>query len=176
MTIRVVQQSIYYQATLYDEIVDYKEYEDLVNLLNEASEKDVVEIRISSPGGDAAVGSVLLMAIKESRAQVVCNVIHPSCSMAAIIAVSGDNLIMQPHTYLMFHTYSGGSAGKSDDIVQYVTSTDKAMRGGLFASVTPFLTKKEIERMHHGKDIYIHDDDPNLPERIKRHFKLPSQQ
>jgi Demerecviridae ATP-dependent protease len=172
----ILRTTISSQWTLYDGIDSFSTYKDLISALKEAQEGDSVELRINCPGGRCDVGMMIVQAIKETRAVVVCNVVYPSHSMGAIIAVAGDYLIMQPHSFLMFHTYSGGTFGKSGDMIKDVQYTDEALKGMLDDIVKPFLTKAEISKMHRGDDIYIKANDPTLQARVKRHFKAERDQ
>ncbi len=167
----ILRSVLHTEFTLYDAISNFSDYKELFKALKEAQEGDGVELRINCPGGHCDVGMMIVQAIKETKATVVCNVVYPSHSMGAIIAVAGDYLVMQPHTFLMFHTYSGGTHGKSDDMLKDVMYTDEAIKGMFGDVVCPFLTKKEVERMHRGEDLYIKSDDVTLPARLKRHFK-----
>ncbi len=159
------------QFTLYGAIREFSDYKDLFRALKEAQYGDTLELRINSPGGDVSIGTMIVQAIKETQATVVCNVVYPSCSMAADIAVSGDYLVMQPHTFLMFHTYSCLDGGKSGDLLQSVAHNDLSIKMMMEEIVCPFLTKKELKKMHAGEDIYIRAEDTSLPLRVKRHFK-----
>lgn len=157
--------------TIYGPIDSYGDYKDLILALKQANEGDTIELRINCPGGRCDIGMMIVQAIQETRAIVVCNVVYPSHSMGAIIAVAGDYLVMQPHTFLMFHTYSGGTYGKSGDMIKDVHYTDDSLKGMLDDIIKPFLTKVEIDKMHKGDDLYIRYDDPSLKVRLKRHFK-----
>jgi len=167
----VTHTNIRSEWTLYDGIDNFNDYKDLITALREAQAGDGMMLRINCPGGDASVGFMIVQAIQESKATIVCNVVYPSHSMGAIIALAGDYLIMQPHTYLMLHTYSGGTYGKSGDMIMDVKHNDEYLKGVLQDTICPFLSKSEMNKMHKGEDIYIKANDPTLPARLKRHFK-----
>ena len=167
----VTHTNIRSEWTLYDGIDNFNDYKELITALREAQEGDGLMLRINCPGGRCDVGMMIVQAIKETKATVVCNVVYPSHSMGAIIAVAGDYLVMQRNTFLMFHTYSGGTYGKSGDMIKDVQYTDEALKGMFDDIVKPFLTKAEVKRMHKGDDLYIKADDPSMSARLKRHFK-----
>lgn len=158
--------------TVYGEFSSFNDYTPLIKALKEASDQDQFIIHINSPGGDVSVGMMVVHAIQQSLATVVCNVVYPSHSMGAILAISGDFLVLQKHCFLMFHTYTTGAYGKSDEIIQDVNCTYRAIRGMIDSVLYPFLSKKELQKMHDGKDIYIHWDDADLQARLKRHFNI----
>lgn len=167
---KVVRESRQIECTFYGAINKYEEVRELIEGLESLSAHDALILKINSPGGSVAVGMMVVKAIQACPALIVARIVHPSASMASIIALACDTLIMDENTYLMFHTYSSGHGGKSDDVVQDVIETNKHIRSLDKTILQPFLTKKEISRMHDGKDIYIHAEDENLAARIKKHF------
>lgn len=152
-------------------IEEYEDCIDFIKHLRDAQANDVILINMNSPGGCVATGTMIVNAIRQCAARVICNVVYNSYSMAAIIALSCNELILQKHQFLMFHTYSGGSYGKSDDVIQEVNRNNKSIRGMWDEVMIPFFSRRELNTMHDGKDIYIHWDDPTLETRVKRHFK-----
>ncbi len=167
----VTHTSIRSEWTLYDGIDNFNDYKDLITALDEAQEGDGIMLKISCSGGRCDVGFIIAQAVQHSKATIVCNVVYPSASMGAIIAISGDYLIMQPHTFLMFHTYSAMDCGKSADLLKSIAHGDESAKGMMQDICVPFLTKAELKKMHAGDDIYIKANDPTLPARLKRHFK-----
>lgn len=166
-----IRSQVVTQWTLYGSISGYADYKELFKALQEAQEGDIIELRINCSGGDCSVGTMIIQAMKETRAIVICNVVYPSYSMGSLIAISGDFLVMQKNAFLMFHTYSCMTGGKSPDLIKDVKFMDVALKGMSDEVSSPFLTKSEITRINNGEDFYITADDPTLAARIKRHFK-----
>lgn len=174
-----VRSKVATEWTLYGSISGYTEYKELLRAFQEAHEGDSIELRINCSGGDSSVGMMIIQAMRETRAAVICNVVYPSHSMGSLIAISGDFLVMQPHSFLMFHTYSCMTGGKAPDLIKDVAYMDSALRGMSDEICKPFLTKGEITRINNGEDFYVTANDPTLEARLKRHFKdvnLPSKQ
>lgn len=166
---RVVSQHKEY--TLCDEIESFSEYKEFIEELGKATELDVVTLKIASSGGRIDVGRTIVEAIKKSKAIVTAEVISPSYSMASLIAISCDNLILNPHTFLMFHNYSSYSGGKGNALVQQVTNINELLLEFFTSICKPFLTPREIKLVANDKDVYINWDDDSLPHRISRHFR-----
>jgi ATP-dependent protease ClpP protease subunit len=166
-----IRESKTTEWTLYGAIEEFSHYKTLIAALKEAQEGDIIKLLINSPGGSVDVGMMIVQAMQMSRAIIVADVVYPSYSMGAIIAVAGDFLVMQPHSFLMFHTYSTGMGGKSGDLIKMLSHDDDSLKGMMSDICTPFLTKAELKKMHAGDDLYITAKDPSLPARIKRHFK-----
>lgn len=172
MKYRIIEQNTKSSWDLYGDIDDHEQYEELITQLRNANENDMMILKINSPGGRADVGFMIVKAIQTSPATVLAHVVWPSASMASIIALSCDGMVMDDYTHLMFHAYTGGSYGKADDLVQDVNETHWSLDNNARRIVSPFLSKKEIEKMSDGKDIYIRSNDPALDKRIKRHFRI----
>lgn len=171
---RVISQNITQSFDFYGEIDNLGDYKNLIDELHNAADGDVIILNINSPGGRCDIGFMIVKSILQTKATVVAHVVYPSASMASVIACTCDALVMDPHSYLMFHTYSGGAYGKGDELMQDVFETKRSLEGQFTACIGKFLTKKEIEKMLEGKDIYIRADDANLADRCKRHFKCQS--
>lgn len=139
--------------------------------LNEVGPSDRVDIIINGPGGRCDIGFGIVRAIKECKGTVRCIVEYPSFSMSSIIALSGQELVILPNAYLMFHDYSTGSYGKGEEVYQQNENYRKFFKNAFKDVCKPFLSERECNEMFTGRDIYIHSDDEILDVRMKRHFK-----
>ena len=169
---RVLESSYRIEYDLYGPFECHERYEELVADLGRCSEKDVIILRVNSPGGRIDVGMMLIQALRLTKATTIAQIVWPSASMASVVALSCDGLYMNEDTHLMFHTYSSGSYGKSDELMQDVAETHKAVVGMMNKCITPFITKSELRRIADGKDLYVQADCPTLEARIKRHFSV----
>lgn len=151
---------------------DTHKYYDLFRVLDsEASEGDIVNIKICSPGGCLDTGTMLAHSIMTCSAKVVMHSVANNYSMASILALTGDALIIYPGTYLMFHNYSSAEYGKGGELVSSIKANRKIIKDVMDYFCTPFLTDKEISTILGDQDIYIHWDDSKLEKRIERHFE-----
>lgn len=155
---------------LYDAIEEFEAYEDLIDELENLSEEDTLILKLNSPGGRIDVGFMIIDAMQQSKGKVICQVVHDACSMAGMIALAGDGLILNKHTYVMLHDYSCLRYGKGHDLKLSSKATDKMFSGRFKEICIPFLTDREAESILKGEDFYIHDDDQSLEKRIKKHF------
>lgn len=156
---------------LSEDIKKNSTYHELANTIRQTTKNDVINFYLASPGGSVASGHQIVNAVQETTAKVNMIVDAPCYSMGALLAVAGDSLKMQPGTFLMFHNYSGGAAGKGPDIEDQVIACKQWVYHVFDRVATPFLTKKEMDYIKNNRDVYIHETDEDLPKRIKRHFK-----
>ena len=163
--------SIDYVLELRDGIESFEDYVDVFKMLNTITDKDTLEVRLNTPGGDCSVGWALIDAIQSVPCPVHCIVTYPTYSMGALLAVCGDMLTICDDTYIMFHDFSSGMKGKGGDMALYLNNYREVFVKRFNKLCQPFLSKKESRDMFNGLDIYIHDSCPTLATRIDRHFK-----
>lgn len=151
---------------------DSADYTDLLHFLNDkVNAEDAVYLHLANMGGSIHSGIMLAHAIKSCVATTLISVEAPCYSMGAIIALSGDAMMMKPGTFLMFHNYSGFSYGKGGESKDALENTCKHMLASDMYFCYPFLSKKEIAGIQKDQDIYIHSHNTDIKARLKRHFK-----
>lgn len=137
-------------------------------LVNTVNEEDKVTIYLSNWGGDLYSTVSIMNAIKDCPGTVHIEVCAPCYSAATMIALSGDSLVLRPHTFLMIHNYSSSFEGKGGELKAAATNESKLIEGIFKEVYSPFLTKNEIKTILDDKDVYVHWNDSDLDERINR--------
>lgn len=72
-----------------------------------------VTVYINSPGGDVFAGAEMYTALREHKGKVTVKVTGIAASVASVIAMAGDEVLMSPVAYMMIHdpwTYAAGNA------------------------------------------------------------------
>ncbi len=158
-----VRQVSYY---LCGEIREPEYYTELFYTLRTAGETDLIYLHLNSSGGDFNTGLQIINNVRSSNARVVTILEARAFSMAALIFLSGDELIVHDNCQLMFHIYSGIFAGKGNEQQAEVMAV-----GNWFAKVmsrlcSPFLTDNEIKNILKGSDLWMDSDD--IRHRLQR--------
>ncbi len=166
-----VAEAIGVRYNLYGEIDSFNDYADFIEEMTQYGESDAVQIRFNSPGGRVDIGISLIHSIQMCKAQVQAVIEGPSYSMASILALACDSLIMLDNTYLMFHNYSTGAYGKGAELIQGMGHMDRHLDKFATSICSPFLSKNELNKIRLDQDVYIYSDDPSLEKRKARHFK-----
>lgn len=93
----------------------------------DALPSNVTEIRllINSPGGDVFDGTAIFNILAAHPARIVAVVQGLAASAASFIAVTADELIMNPGSMLMIHDASAGVYGWAEDMRQMADLLDK---------------------------------------------------
>lgn len=76
-----------------------------------------VDMRIDSPGGDVFGGRSMAQAIREYPDQVTVHIDGLAASIASIIAIAGDRIIMAPGAMMMIHKAWMIAIGNSDELM-----------------------------------------------------------
>ena len=148
-----------YHLWLIDEIGEAKNFLKWYDILQSASEDDLVIIHINCWGGDVMTAVQLITQIKTCQANVVCQIESACCSAATMIALACDGLICYMHGYMMIHTSSGFTFGKQSDIKKEEEFYNKWLENFFNETYKHFLTKKEIESILDGHDMWLVADD-----------------
>lgn len=88
---------------------------------------DAPEIRlhVSSPGGEVFDGLACYNALRSHRAKVIVQVDSLAASIASVIAMAGDRIIMAPHSQMMIHMAAGVAAGEATELREYADFLDR---------------------------------------------------
>ncbi len=94
--------------------VSAKEVADVLDELPE----DVQEIRLhlNSPGGEVFEGLAILNQLRAHRARVVTVVDGIAASIASVIAMAGDEVVVSPNSEMMIHDAWGLAVGNAADM------------------------------------------------------------
>ena len=148
-----------YHLWLIDEIGEAKNFLKWFDILQSATEEDLVIIHINCWGGDVMTAVQIITQIKTCQAQVVCQIESACCSAATMIALACDGLICYMHGYMMIHTSSGFTFGKQSDIKKEEEFYNKWLETFFNETYKHFLTKREIDSILDGHDMWLVADD-----------------
>ena len=158
-----VRQVSYY---LCGEILEPQYYTELFYTLRSASETDLVYLHLNSSGGDFNTGLQLINNILASNARVVTILEARAYSMAAMIFLCGDELIVHDNCQLMFHIYSGIFAGKGNEQQAEIMAVGNWFEKIMTRLTSPFLTEVEIQNILKGVDVWMDSDE--IRRRLQR--------
>ncbi len=167
-----IKRSTHYKFSIVNEITsNIEDYAPLLEILATADKTDKIELHINSGGGSCRTGYHIARLMHDCKAQIEVVVSYNCSSMAAIMAISGNGLLMAPGATLMFHNYSAGNIGKGAELIQSVQQQALQLSKLMEHYCAPFLTEAELDKINNDKDVYVHAWDRNLKARMKRHFK-----
>lgn len=151
---RTMQQTTY---TIYldGEITEPSDYREAMQVLESASESDIVNLSINSDGGRLDSGLMLINGIRACAAPVVGQ-LHSNCgSMATGIALACDTWQLGEFAFFMIHTASYGIGGKAQEVRGQSSFMESYVDKFLKSMYSGFLTAKEISLVSRGEDLWI---------------------
>ncbi len=124
---------------------------------------DVVELHISSYGGDMAELLELYNTLNSMYTETCSTFLNFGYSAGALAFLFGSERIVYEHSDWMIHSYSGGTFGKRDDMLTHIKHSDKMITKFFNKILGPYFTKKELRNINRGDDFWM-----DAEEMIKR--------
>jgi len=122
------------EIVIYDEIgafgIPAKAFLDELKALGRVAE---LTVRINSPGGSVFDGVAIYNALKRHDAAITVWLDGIAASIASMIAMAGDEVVMPENAMLMLHDPSGLVAGTATDMRAMAEALDK-MKAGMVAA------------------------------------------
>ena len=100
-----------------------------------------IDLHINSPGGLVFDGITIYNLLKNHPANVTTYIDGLAASIASVIALAGDKVVMAENALFMIHKASGMVVGTSDDMRDFAEKLDKV--NGSIATTYMGKTKKE---------------------------------
>lgn len=97
---------------------------DLVGQLAQL-DADSIDLQINSPGGEVFDGIAIMNALRQHKARVTANVYSVAASIASVIAMAGDEIVMMPSSQLMIHDGMGLCVGDAADMREMADLLDR---------------------------------------------------
>lgn len=106
-----------------------------------------ISLRINSPGGSVFEGMAIYNLLKSHPANVDVYVDGIAASIASVIAMAGDRIIMPENTMMMIHDPAGVVMGTSVDMRKMAEALDKIKESIKSSYKRTALTDKEIDNL-----------------------------
>ena len=103
-----------------------------------------IDLHINSPGGLVFDGITIYNLLKQHPANVTTYIDGLAASIASVIALAGDKIVMADNALFMIHKASGAVYGNSDDMRDFADKLDK-VNGSIATTYTSKTGKDETE-------------------------------
>ncbi len=134
------------KVMLYDEIGGWgKTAGDFVAELN-AIKTPRIDLHINSYGGEVIAGFACYNAIKEHGAEITARIDGIAASIASVIAMAADKVVIAKNAFLMIHNPWAMAIGDSSEIRKQADVLDKLCTG--VAQAYADKTGKSLEEVH----------------------------
>jgi ATP-dependent Clp protease protease subunit len=138
---------------IYGPISSYKYWGDEVTArdfkkeLDAAGNVKTLEIYVNSPGGDLYVGQAIYNMLKRHSAHKVVYIDGIAASIASVIAMAGDEIVMPMNTMKMIHNASTVAYGNKHDMRQVADTLKKRRNPESRLQRENRLTDEEINKL-----------------------------
>lgn len=148
-----------YEFNIDEEIKEPSYYRNLIEVLNNATEQDLVVLNINSGGGmlDSAIS--IIDALRNTRASTLAWISGSAYSAAGLIALSCQNVEVGEFATLMCHNSQYGLGGYTTDIKDRAVFEHKMTSKIMQSVYRHFLTPDEIESVLMNKTIWMDADE-----------------
>ena len=110
---------------IYDEIGYWGDTaKDLADALK-GVQGDTIDVHLNSPGGDIFDGLAIYQALKDHPANVTVRIDGLAASIASVIAMAGDKIVMAPKASMMIHDGWTMSVGNAAELRKTADLLDK---------------------------------------------------
>lgn len=123
-----------------------KQFSDTLKSLDPAVNE--ITVRLNSPGGDVFDGITIYNRLKQHKAKIIVHIDGLAASIASIIALAGDEIIMGEGALYMIHlpwTFAYGNRTDFDNVVNRLMDVEEQLIG-IYARKTK-LDRSEIKAM-----------------------------
>ena len=144
---------------IYDEIGGFGvEANQFIQDIDALGEVEQIDLRISSPGGSIIEGNVIFNAIKRHPANVTVYIDGMAASMASVIAMAGDEVLMADNALLMIHNPWTVAIGDSEGLRKEADLMDKMKSAIINAYSRSNYTNEELEELMNATTWFTADE------------------
>lgn len=132
---------------IHDVIVDYAWDDDEVTAkgfiddLADLGDVPEIVVHINSPGGSVWAGNVIYNVLKRHTAKITVMIDGLAASIASVVAMAGDEVIMPANALMMIHDPSTYASGNAADLRRFADRLDIAKESIL----TSYCTKTDLD-------------------------------
>lgn len=113
--------------------------------LKDAGPVQTIDVRIASYGGDVNEGLAIYRMLAEHKARVVVHIDGVAASIASVIAMAGDEIIMAEAGSLMIHEAWNIAAGHAKDMRDMADRLERS--SGQIADIYAARTKQPLQKI-----------------------------
>lgn len=136
------------EVLIYEEIgawgISAKEFASDLKELGAVSE---ITLRINSPGGSVFDGNAIFNQLKQHKAKVTAHIDGLAASMASVIAMAADHIVMPENALMMIHNPWTVSIGNAEELRKDADLLDTIKRTLLTAYGRSAMTDEELSSM-----------------------------
>lgn len=158
-------QATKHDIYLFGPIEDVAQFQEAVEVLQEANESDLVVLHLSTPGGNCDATDTFLHYWHQCRARKIVIATGGVHSAGSMILLAADEFQLSDNFNCLIHNGSFGAGGKTSDVASQVAFEVPFMANLMRKTYEGFLTPEELDALVAGKDFWC--DAPEFLRRVK---------
>ncbi len=127
----------------------------IIHTLQKGNFNDLVELHISSQGGDTLELMELYNILNSKYNGIVTTYLNYGYSAGALAFLFGQERIVYEHSDFMIHSYSAGLGGKREDLLNQMVHQDIQITKFFEKILGEYFTKEELQKINDGKDYWL---------------------
>ena len=165
------RESSMYEIFLNEEITSCDNYNNFISILMNAHDYDEIHIHINNFGGSLHTTIQIIQAMKLCKATIITYLDGVAMSAASLIFLSGNSLVFHDFSIMLCHSpQSSKGSNKLVDLCDNIIFELDIFTKFYKDIYTGFLTKKEINNVMNGKEMYLAGND--IRKRVKEFIKF----
>lgn len=119
--------------------------EDMQKFLSAVADVEKLNVYINSAGGSVFAGMAMHAMLKRHKAEITVHIDGVAASIASVIAMAGDKIVMASNAYLMIHKPMISAFGNANDFKKAIEDLDAIEEGVLNAYAPKLKEGVDIE-------------------------------
>lgn len=144
---------------LFGVIESAEQFINAIEVLQSASENDIVKIHLSSPGGSLDATDTFIHAMRQCAGRVVVEATGGVHSAGSIILMNADEFFLSENFNCLVHNGSLGSSGKYSEWKLESKHKEAYMERVMRNTYSGFLSEEELEDLLKGVDFWFDGTD-----------------
>lgn len=160
------KQSGVYNIYLFGLITDASQFIGAIEVMNRATEDDLVVVHLQTPGGSIDAADTFISAMRECDADVLVYATGGVHSAGTMILMHAPMFKLSKGFNALVHNGSVGTGGKFSDFKAASKAYEQQMEQVLRSTYEGFLEPKELDEMIAGKDFWL--DSKSFSDRFNK--------
>ena len=151
----IISEGRHTDIYLTDSIEAPAEYTEACRVIERAYKEDTITLHINSGGGWVDTGFMLVDVIGRSNAVITAKLSGTVASIATIIALSCDKMVVAEHISWLSHNYSAGIQGKGGEMKAQMEFMSAELAISFKKLHEGFFTPGEMDAIIEDKDMWL---------------------
>lgn len=157
--VKSTPQTMAYRVNVDEDFTHPRQFEDIVDILEDANEGDYMVINLTTNGGALHAILPLLGAMQQTACHVHIHACSDVASAGTFLLLRAHSISMNDYITVMFHNINFGAAGTGHNVAIQVAHTMKSSERLVRDMYSDFFSEKDLEKIFTGTEMYLSKDE-----------------